>query len=307
VPIINDGHAESAETFQLRLSNAAGAGTTLGSQSVATVTILDNDAAGARNPIITLPLTADYAFFVRQQYLDFLSREPEEAGLNAWVGVLNRCSDINTGPATETDCDRIAVSAAFFNSGEFQLKGFYVFRFYRLAFNRLPQYTEIVSDMSFVAGATAEELYARRAQLATRFTERTEFQSQYAGLSNEQYVTTLMNRYGLQAVTTPDPQQPDTGGKVRLTVSDLISRLSTGAMSRAQVLRAVADSDEVAAAEFNNAFVAVQYYGYLRRTPEATGYQDNLNALERGVSRREMINAFLNSPEYRLRFGQPDQ
>ncbi|MCA1568440.1 MAG: S8 family serine peptidase [Acidobacteria bacterium] len=300
VPIIDDAHKESSETFQLQLSNPMGTGTTLGAESVATVTILDNDAGGAPNPV-----TNSIPFFVRQQYLDFLSREPDSQGFAAWTGVMTRCPNINTGPAVNTDCDRIAVSRAFFESPEFSLKGFYAFRFYRLAFNRLPQYAEIVSDMSFVAGATEAEVYARRAQLAVAFTQRPEFQTTYGGLSNAQFVATLMSRYNLQQVTTPDPATPDSGTRVTFTTEALTNQLDANFLTRAQVFRAIADSDEVQRAEFNSAFVAVQYYGYLRRTPDLGGYQDNLNALQRGVSPREMVNAFLNSTEYNLRFGQP--
>jgi subtilisin family serine protease len=302
VPLIDDGHDESAETFQLQLSNAVGSGTTLGAQNLATVTITDNDEAGARNPIITLS-PADYPFFVRQQYLDFLSREPEPS--EPWTAVMNRCPNVNTGPATNTDCDRIAVSRAFFEAPEFNLKGFYAFRFYKVAFARLPQYTEIVTDMSFLAGATEAEVYARRAQLANAFVARQEFTNLYGGMSNPQFVSTLLGRYGLTSVTTPDPFTPDSGTRVTLTSADLTSRLDSNLLTRAQIFRAIADSDQVFAIEFNSAFVAVQYYGYLRRTPEAAGYQANLDALQRGTSRREMINGFLNSTEYRLRFGQP--
>jgi subtilisin family serine protease len=299
VPIIDDAHQESAETFQLQLSNATGTGTTLGASTVSTITIQDNDAGGAPNPVVN-----SIPFFVRQQYLDFLSREPE-AG-EPWSGVMTRCFNIFTGPDTlNTDCDRIAVSRAFFESPEFRLKGFYVFRFYKLAFNRLPLYTEIVSDMSFVAGATEAEVYARRAQLATAFAARPEFQAAYAGLSNAQFVATLMGRYNLQQVTTPDPATPDSGTRVTFTAETLINQLNSNSLTRAQVFRAIADSDQVQTAEYNSAFVAIQYYGYLRRTPDPGGYQDNLNALQRGVSPREMVNAFLNSTEYKLRFGQP--
>jgi hypothetical protein len=300
VPIIDDAHKESSETFQLQLSNPTGTGTTLGAGSIATITILDNDAGGAPNPV-----TNSIPFFVRQQYLDFLSREPDTQGFDAWTGVLTRCPNINTGPAVNTDCDRIAVSKAFFDSAEFSLKGFYVFRFYKVAFNRLPQYAEIVSDMSFVAGATEAEVYARRAQLAIAFTQRPEFQTAFGGLSNAQFVTALMSRYNLQQVTTPDPATPDSGTRVTFTAEALTNQLNANFLTRAQVFRAVADSDQVQAAEFNSAFVAVQYYGYLRRTPDLGGYQDNLSALQRGVSPREMVNAFLNSTEYKLRFGQP--
>jgi len=301
VPVIDDGHAEGSETFQVVLSNPA-AGISLGALRAAAVTITDNDAAGAPNPIITTNPTL-YPFFVRQQYLDFLSREPEAA--EPWTGVMNRCPNVNTGPAVSTDCDRIAVSGAFFGSPEFQLKGFYVFRFYRLAFNRLPEYLEIVSDMSFVAGQTAEEVYARKALLAQQFTQRPEFQTAYAGLTNQQYVAALLSRYQLSEVTTPDPQQPDGSVKVTLTQAELVTRLTAGTLTRAQVFRAVADSDQVNGAEFNKAFIAMQYYGYLRRKPEQAGFDANLGALERGVSFREIVNAFLNSTEYKLRFGQP--
>ena len=298
VPIIDDGHDESAETFQIVLSNAAGAA--LGAPTTITVTIQDNDAAGAQNPVI-----ASTQFFVRQQYLDFLSREPDQAGFNAWVGHLNGCGNIFTGPNVASTCDRIYVSGeGFFRSPEFSLKGFYVFRFYKVAFNRLPEYPEIVSDMSFVAGTTPAEVFARKAQLATLITQRAEFQTAYGGMTNAQYVSALMSRYNLTQVTTPDPAQPDTGGNVTLTAADLTNRLNANQLTRAQVLRAVADSDGVGSREFNNAFVAMQYYGYLRRKPEQSGFSSWLAVLQSGDV-RTMVNGFLNSPEYKLRFGAP--
>jgi len=301
IPIIDDGHQETSETFLVRLSDATGA--TLGTSAAPTVTITDNDAAGAQNPV-----TASQPFFVRQQYLDFLSREPDTNGFNAWLGLLGGCPDANSGPAVPSQCDRIFVSGdGFFRSQEFQLKGFYVFRFFKVAFNRLPEYLEVVSDMSFVAGQTAEEVYARKAQLATLVTQRQEFQTLYGGMTNAQYVSALLGRYSLTGVRTLDPAQPDTGGKVTLEEADLVNRLSaTGAqaMTRAQVLRAIADSDEVGAREFNNAFVGMQYYGYLRRKPDQAGFNAWLSVLQSGDV-RTMVNGFLNSTEYKLRFGQP--
>ncbi|HEX8424638.1 MAG TPA: S8 family serine peptidase, partial [Pyrinomonadaceae bacterium] len=62
VPLIDDGHDESAETFQLQLTNASGTGTSLGAQSVATVTLQDNDTGVVANPIVTLA-PANYPFF----------------------------------------------------------------------------------------------------------------------------------------------------------------------------------------------------------------------------------------------------
>jgi hypothetical protein len=303
VPLINDAHVEGAETFQVRLSNVIVAGITLGTQNIATVTIQDNDGAGAVNPIITLS-ASDYAFFVRQQYLDFLSREPEPN--EPWTAVMNRCANVNTGPATNTDCDRLAVSGAFFGSPEFRVKGFYVFRFYKVAFHRLPQYPELVADMSFVAGQTEAEVYARKAHLATMFVARQEFTNAYGGQSNAEYVAALLSPYQLSTVTTPDPAAPDGAGKVSWSAAALTNGLDAGTLTRAQALRAVADSDEVGARESTSAFVAVQYYGYLRRTPDDNGYQAWLRVINQDPHNvRIMVNGFLNSTEYRLRFGPP--
>ena len=241
-------------------------------------------------------------FFVRQHYLDFLSREPEPSGLDAWLSVLNRCPDLLNDPT----CDRITVSASFFGSPEFQLKGFYVFRFYRAAFDRLPEYGEVAADMQGVTGQTPAEVYQRKAAFADAFVQRQEFVNRFAALSHADYVAALLNRYQLESITAPAPTNPDDTAKVTLTRADLIAALDAGTLTRAQVLRAVADSDEVLAAEFNRAFVAMQYYGYLRRTPEEAGYNAWLNYLHAHPQDfRTMVHGFVNSIEYRARFGRP--
>ena len=137
-----------------------------------------------------------------------------------------------------------------------------------------------------------------------RFTQRPEFNNLYGGLSNSGYVNALLARYQLTQVTTPDPQQPDGMVKVTLTAAELTNQLTAGTLTRAQVLRAIADSDQVGGAEFNNAFVAMQYYGYLRRKPDMAGFNAWLTVLQSG-NIRTMINGFMNSAEYRLRFGAP--
>ena len=49
--------------------------------------------------------------------------------------------------------------------------------------------------------------------------------------------------------------------------NQLVSDLTVGAKSRAQVLRAVAEDPDLNSGEFNRAFVLMQYFGYLRRNP----------------------------------------
>ena len=301
IPLMDDAHVEGNETVQLRLSNPVGA--TLGNQSTATLMITDNDTnPNAPNPI----QAAAPGFFVRQHYLDFLSREPEQG--EPWSGVLNGCQNqFNTDPTNPSaSCDRLIVSQSFYGSPEFQLKGYFVYRFYKLAFNRLPQYAEIIPDMRAVAGQTSQEVFQKKATFTSAFVQRQEFVNTYSALSNSAYVAALMNRYSLTQITTPDPANPDGTQKVTLTSADLTNRLTANMLTRAQALRAIADSDQVFQLEFNQAFVAMQYYGYLRRTPETSGFNAWLTYLNaHPTDSRTMVNGFMNSIEYRLRFGQP--
>jgi hypothetical protein len=304
VPLVDDVHVEGDESVQVRLQNVTGAATLVEAQGSATLSITDNDTtAGQPNPIFST------SFFVRMHYLDFLSREPEVG--EPWSSILNNCANpFNLDPQNSSAaCDRLTVSQSFFGSPEFRLKGFYAYTFYRVAFGRRPEYAEIIPDTSRLAGATASEVYARRAALAVNFTSRAEFKARFDALTNTAFVHALLDHYGVQQITTPDPQQPEASTRVVLTYADLINRLgATGAqaLTRAQVLRAIVESTEVGAIEYKGAFVAMQYYSYLRRTPEDAGYQAWLRVINQDPNNvRIMVNGFVNSTEYRLRFGHP--
>jgi hypothetical protein len=82
---------------------------------------------------------------------------------------------------------------------------------------------------------------------------------------------------------------------------------------RAQVLRAVAEDADLNRAEFNKAFVLMQYFGYLRRNPDGLpdhdfgGWQfwlSKLNQFNGDFIKAEMVKAFISSSEYRQRFSQ---
>jgi photosystem II stability/assembly factor-like uncharacterized protein len=302
VPLINDSYVEPAESVQLALSNPTGA--TLGAQSTMTLTITSDDQAGATNPYFNTD------FFVRQQYLDLLSREPE-AG-QPWSALLSGCADqFNGNPSTDFNtnpsarCDRISLSYSFFGSAEFQLKGAFVFRFYKSSLGRLPTYAEIIPDMRSVTGVDAADLFAKKAAFTNAWTQRQEFKTRFDTLDNTGFVNALMTPYTLQQLTTPDPANPDGTAKVTLTRAALVNSLNASTLTRAQVVRAVADSDEVSTREFNSMFVAMQYFGYLRRDPDA-GYNDWLSYLTAHPGDfRTMVFGFIFSPEYKSRFGAP--
>jgi hypothetical protein len=162
--------------------------------------------------------------------------------------------------------------------------------------------------MSSVTGSTTAELIAKKGAYTSAFAQRQEFKITYDAMTDQQFVDALMNRYNLQQVTTINPSSPDdtTGARVTLTRADLVNRLMAGTLTRAQVVRAIADSGEVGAAEYNPAFVAMQYFGYLRRDPDQGGYDAWVRTININQNDfRSMVNGFMNSTEYRLRFGQP--
>ncbi|HUQ34248.1 MAG TPA: PQQ-dependent sugar dehydrogenase, partial [Pyrinomonadaceae bacterium] len=121
IPLVDDVWAEGTETFSLTLSNPSGA--TLGANASAVITLSDNDAnSSGSNPVDQTP------FFVRQQYVDFLGREPDSIGLQGWQNVLNNCPPSGKD-ANGNFCDRVEVSAGFFKSKEFQERGYFIYKF----------------------------------------------------------------------------------------------------------------------------------------------------------------------------------
>ena len=89
--------------------------------------------------------TPDY--FVRQHYLDFLSREPDESGFNFWSNQISECG----GDAGCRERRRVNVSAAYFLSIEFTETGGLVDGLYRASYNRRPQFAEFMPDQALVA------------------------------------------------------------------------------------------------------------------------------------------------------------
>jgi hypothetical protein len=116
----------------------------LGAHTEATFTASPN--AGVLNPLDTTE------YFVRQQYLDFLGREPDEAGFNFWVNNIESCGN----DAGCREVKRIDTSAAFFLSIEFQQTGYVVYRTYQAAFGDLPSAPRAIA--SAVSRLTAPNL-----------------------------------------------------------------------------------------------------------------------------------------------------
>ncbi|MDX6384780.1 MAG: hypothetical protein QOK48_2353 [Blastocatellia bacterium] len=248
-------------------------------------------------------------YFVRQHYLDFLSREPDEAGFNFWVNQIDSCG-------TDTNCrdlKRVNVSAAFFLSIEFQQTGYLVYRTYKTAYGNISgapvpvRFSEFLPDtqqlqQGVVVGQTGWEttLENNKRTFVEAFVRRSRFTTGFpSDTSAGQYVDRLNANAG-GVLTTAERDQ---------LVADLISETKTAG----QVLLIVAEDQDLKSAEFNKAFVLMEYFGYLRRNPndppEATldfqGYNfwlGKLNQFGGNFVNADMVKAFITSSEYRGRF-----
>ena len=247
-------------------------------------------------------------YFVQQQYRDFLSREPDPAGLNFWILNIFSCG-------TDPSCiqtNRINTSAAFFLSVEFQQTGYEVYRIYKAAYGMLPNtpapitFNEFLPDSKEIGQGVIvnqsgweQALENSKRSFTTEFVQRPRFMSAFpATMSAAGFVDSLNANAG-------NPLSPSERDQ-------LANDLSTGAKTRAQVLRLIAESPNLVTAEFDRAFVLMQYFGYLRRNPNDPpdsnfdGYTFWLNKLSQfngDFVRAEMVRAFIDSSEYRRRFG----
>jgi uncharacterized repeat protein (TIGR01451 family) len=267
--------------------------------------------------------------FVRQQYRDFLNREADRAGEDFWTDNITKCSDPARRPVgqTEAQCtlrQREVTSGAFFQSPEFQYTGYFVYRMYKGALGRQPKLSEFTPDAQFVGNGiivngqlSGTKINQNKTDFAAQFVNCedairyrcAEFRALYGGLSDQEYVDKLFQTTGVNA-----------GASDRAA---LVNGLNNRTETRASVLQKVVDGITVISegnqqftttygqafynSELNRAFVQMEYFGYMKRDADDAGNGFWLNKLNQYPSfvEAEMVLAFISSPEYRARFGQP--
>jgi hypothetical protein len=235
--------------------------------------------------------TPDY--FVRQHYLDFLGREPDESGFNFWSDQISSCGS----DAACIERRTVNVSAAYFLSIEFQQTGGLVDGLYRASYGRAPNYGEFIPDTATVAqgvlvgdGDWAGHLAANKQAFIAAWIQRPAFRTAYDGLSNAAFVDTLIAHAGAGFSGNREA---------------LVSGLNHGSLTRAATLSQVVENEGFMQAKRNATFVMMQYFGYLRRDPDASGFQfwlNKLNQFNGNFEQAEMVKAFIVSGEYRSRF-----
>jgi len=217
------------------------------------------------------------------------------------------------------------VSGAFFLSIEFRQTGYVVIRAHKAGFGSAkstPRYAVFLRDQREIGdgvivgqGNWQAQLDANLQAYLQDFVTRTEFTSQASfavGVPASTYVDALFANSG--AVPTAAER------------SAAISAYGSGdTAGRANALKSVINTGSVFNKLYNDSFVLMQYFGYLRRNPDDSpdgnfsGYdfwlaklngvsqpgedmRDDTQAQHR-TERAEMIRAFIESPEYRERFG----
>ena len=244
-----------------------------------------NASAQAINPLDSRDI------FVRQQYLDFLAREPDQNGWLYWTDEISRCG-------FDADCTRqrrIDVSAAFFMSDEFQQGGNFIYRIYKGGLGRPLTYAEFSADRNLVVGS--KQLESSKAAFADAFVGRAEFVRKYgAAKTADSFVDALVQNIRQSSGVDLSGQR-----------GALLNSYNAGASlneSRSQALRKAIDDASFMQAEYNRSFVRMQYFGYLKRDPEQSGldfWLDVLNSREPN-NYRGMVCSFLTSAEYQQRF-----
>jgi glucose/arabinose dehydrogenase len=292
IPLINDAYIEPGEIFTLTLRNPVGA--SLGAFSSSSIQILSDDSQTLpQNPI------EDQSFFIRQQYIDFLGRVVEPAGFQFWDNRMNNC------PAGQI-CDRIDTSLRFFQSDEFQERGFYVYRLYDEVLGRLPRYAEFVPDMARLNGpqTVAEQRLSKDAYLLN-FINKAEFRSLYGQYLSSDGLTAVnaagfVNALCARAGITPASKQT------------LINNLQSGARDPAHTVEDFILSPELSAVGtrfYDRGFITMQYFGYLKRDPDSAGFDFWVGQLigpnaPHRQDYRFMVGGFLQSDEYHFRFAR---
>ena len=303
VLITDDLIPEANETAFLGLLNATGNASIVPRTSTILL-IHDNDLLPPEN-VVDIS-----SWYVVQHYHDFLNRMSDAGGEAFWINNIESCGN---SPLCR-EVKRIDTSAAFFLSIEFQRTGFLVYRIYKASLpetaqrpRAMPRYREFIRDTQEISQGVIvgtpgwqEVLEANTVRFTNDFVFRPEFLANYPpGLSAPAYVDKLNTQAG-HVLTFEE-------------FFHLSNGLMAGLETRGSVLRKIAEHQRFSDAEFNRAFVLMQYFGYLRRSPDDAPDSNfggfdfwlaKMNQFGGDFRGAEMVKAFISSIEYRHRFGQ---
>jgi arabinofuranosyltransferase len=245
-----------------------------------------------RSPVIKNPID-DPRFFVRQQYLDVLDREPDPDGLTYWSDHLVICP---TGSYCFND-SRISIPIIFSDPNEFRETAQFVYRLYAVSFGTVPHFADFIRDRSRLGAYQVDwrdqvELVPAHRSFVAGWVQRDSFRARYPdAMTAEEFVKHLFEN-----------------GRLDLDVAErerLIAALRAG-QSRADILYELVENDEFKQRVDEQSVVPMQLLMQLRRDVDNDEhYKIWLDKLKRGerVDARHVICLVFTSEEYQRRFG----
>jgi hypothetical protein len=261
---------------------------------------------------------------VRQNYLDFLAREPDQTGFTDWTNVLNNCGPQKGFLGSPPDCDRAHVSHGFFGSPEFTNTGFLIYRMYEVGLNRLPRYAEFTPDMSSLSGFGLSDTVRQQnlSDYLQQFTSRQEFSNRFSdALEPSQASTLILKLEQTAGITLPATANTLPGQPAQYGRQELVNLRAGGILTLGQTLKAFVEQQAVYDKYFPRGQVTMLYFAYLKRNPDLndqalSGWNEWVFVFTNGGAARgrpdiqprdihHLIFGFIYSEEYRKRFGAP--
>ena len=222
--------------------------------------------------------------FIERFYVNILGRPSDEAGLNAWLDI------INTQSAS-------AVALGFLNSSEFKNKGLddaaFVDILYRSFFDRAGDDAGTSYWLEQLAAGKLREM------VIWGFLNAAEFKTLSDGFGVAAVSAADQSAYGIRAFTERFyalvlGRQPDQGG-----FDIWVSSLTAGVYSGGDIAKAFFLSAEYLNQDTSDsAFVETAYQAFFGRAADEGGKQGWLTALLEGQNRENVLNGFIGSAEF---------
>ena len=180
------------------------------------------------------------------------------------------------------------------------------YRIHVASFGELPRYSEFLPDLKLIGRGAVVDSDSEQTQIESNLNEfaadwvsRARFQAVYQSMTSERFVDTLSENAGIILA----PSERDS----------LIVKLSSGALTRGQVLLAIAYNEGFAKQEENRSLLLLHYFGYLQRNPgdppdkNLDGFTYWLRELEKSGDIERLPRAFMESIEYKERNEKPSE
>ena len=246
------------------------------------------------DPAVASPIANpvdDFRFFVSQHYADLTGRKADQAVVDKLIAQLQQCG-------TRADClraTRVDISANLLVN-ELPSNALFLNSLYSSVLGRRLKFTEFESDRAVLMNEEDQE--RARTALITALMQRPEFKRKYPATMKaaefvDAVIATVSQTSGVDLISERDA---------------LVALVDDPGAGRVALLTRLATRGDIADAQYNPALVTFQYFSFLRRDPDESGYTSLLNTLKNKPLRdagaaRAMVCSFLNSEEYQSRFG----